>query len=107
MRSSYIDWLLEQQWRPDETGELARWVSAKPDLEPLEFQDILEEIGDDTDRKQQAFDTLLEFGIIIKEEGADINIIDSAEIDKYKLERAIRNENYEEAARLRDKQKEK
>jgi hypothetical protein len=102
MRSGYIDWLLEQSWRGDNTGTLAKWVIAEKDFSPVEFHDILERTTDE-DIKQYAIDSLIEFASQIVDEGKIIKIIEDVEVDKERLNNAVKYENYEEAARLRDR----
>jgi hypothetical protein len=111
MRSSFIDWLLQQHWRNDEVGFLAKWVMNEPDFEPLEFHDLLARIkenpsgtvGDADNMKTAALDSLLAYAAIIAEEGGSINVIDETELTKERLKIAVSQEKYEEAAKLRDK----
>ena len=113
MRSSFIDWLIEQQYRPDDVGNLSRWVLAESEFEPLELNDILDRINADPDNtvedpkkmKEHALSSLVEYGNILYDErdNINLNIISDEAIQQEKLNIAIRNENYEEAAKLRDK----
>lgn len=59
MRSSFIDWMLEQYWRDDHVGELSRWIIEQPDFEPIEFHDILEKVNENDDLKSSAIDSLI------------------------------------------------
>lgn len=100
IRSSYIEWLLEQQWRTDEVGELARWVIAEPEFVPLELHDILDRCNDTM--KIIAFESFVEFAENIPKD-KPITTISENDIDQERLNIAVSHENYEEAAKLRDK----
>jgi len=111
MRSSFIDWLIEQQEADGKAGILSRWVLSEIEFEPLEFHDILERIindphgtvDDKAEMKAIAVYCLVDYASFLAEEGIGIKIIEDAEIDKERLNIALKNENYEEAAKLRDR----
>jgi len=115
MRSSYIDWLLDQKDRVDDIGYLAKWVVSE-DFDPVEFPDIVERIktnplpdtmmgsGEDNSYNLRAiaYGSLVEYATILAENKSEVFIIDDTELNKEKLKNALRNEDYLEAARLRD-----
>ena len=103
MRSSFIDWLLEQQHRPDRVGTASRWLSREMNdgFDPIELEDIA--IRAKNGMKDMVIESFLEFGIMLSKTKSKVSIIDDKEIDKEKLKRAVREEKYEEAAKLRDK----
>lgn len=107
MRSSYIDWLLLQHDRADKTGELSRWVKSQDEFEPVEFHDILERIKEsgESEMTEIAVDSLVEYASMLTEEGAKVFVIDDKELMKERLNIAIKQEKYEEAAKLRDQLK--
>lgn len=102
MKSSYITWILEQNLRQDNVGIISRWILDQPEFEPVEFHDILEKTKDE-ELRSFAIESLVEYAGTIIEEGAIIKIIDDEEIDKERLNIALKHENYEEAAELRDR----
>ncbi len=103
MRSSFIDWLEEQKYRKDDVGDISRWIFSKPGFDPLELHDILDEVKGDTKKIKATIAAFAEYGIILKQDLDKVKIIKDEDLDQYKLERAVRNEDYEEAAKLRDK----
>lgn len=111
MRSSFIDWLLEHQEADGKIGILSRWMLSESEFEPLEFHDILERIindphgtvGDKDEMKATAISCLIDYASFLSEQGIGITIIEDAVIDNERLKIALRNENYEEAAKLRDR----
>jgi hypothetical protein len=102
MRSSFIDWILEQNMRSDNIGVISRWVISEPNFEPVEFHDILEKV-DNKELRGFAIEALVEYAGEIAEQGLGVKIIDEKEIDQERLNIAISQENYEEAAKLRDR----
>jgi hypothetical protein len=103
VRSSYIDWLLEQELRNDGVGDVARWLSAEMDkgFEPVDMFCLL----DRTDGNDHLFESikggLVEFAMTLKQ----YTEISDAEATESKLEVALRNEEYLKAAELRDQLK--
>lgn len=117
MRSSYIEWLFEQQYRTDDIGYLVKWVLLQSEFDPVEFPDILDQIDknplpdtmmgsseDHTKRLRSiAYESLVEFATELKgDEPPTIVVIEEKDILEQKLENALKYENYLEAAKLRD-----
>ena len=117
MRSSYIEWLFEQQYRIDDIGYLVKWVLSFDEFDPVEFPDILDQIEKNplpdnmmgssehhTKRLRSiAYESLVEFATEIKgDEPPTIVVIEEKDILEQKLENALKYENYLEAAKLRD-----
>lgn len=103
MRSSFIDWMLEQYWRDDHVGELSRWIIEQPDFEPIEFHDILEKVNENDDLKSSAIDSLIEYATTVIDDNTILKVIDDMEVDKERINIAVRQERFEDAAILRDK----
>lgn len=117
MRSSYIEWLFEQQYRTDDIGYLVKWVLLQSEFDPVEFPDILDQIEKNplpdtmmgsseyhTKRLRSiAYESLVEFATELKgDEPPTIVVIEEKDILEQKLENALKYENYLEAAKLRD-----
>jgi hypothetical protein len=108
MRSSYIEWLVEQKYRMDDIGLLSRWVLDEMNVgfTPIEFDDVLSRIRDNAERSRKfflnstAYESLVEFATDIPIES--ISIIDDSDVLEQRLENAVNNEEYEKAAEIRD-----
>ncbi len=120
MRSSFIKWLVEQNHRIDNIGKISRWVNAEIEtgFEPIELHCVLSRILEKKEKKnliKETQEAFLEFASELFGDVKDIEemlisgvkIIPEDDVMDAKLDNAVRSENYEEAARLRDQINEK
>ena len=105
-RSSYIDWLLDQNLRTDSIGELSRWLIKEMDngFDPTDMFCILEheQVKGNFEKRKTIYEGLAEYGFLIKERNDRIVEISELDALERKLDVAIRNEDYLKAAELRD-----
>lgn len=106
MKSSFVKWLEKQVIRDDEIGNFSKWIFLH-DFEPIEFSDILDKINTSklTEKelniyREVAINSLLEFSLSI--DPSKIAIMKETDVQKERLNRAVKNENYEQAAIIRD-----
>lgn len=103
-RSTYIDWLLEQNLRADQIGDVARWLIKQIDegFDPIDMYCLMERAGEDLHLTESIQEGLIEYALMIQRTGGRIQVIGDEETLQMKLESALRNEDYEKAAKLRD-----
>lgn len=105
-RSSYINWLLDQNLRRDPIGDLSRWLIKEMDngFDPTDMFCILEheQVKDDFEKRKVIYEGLAEYGFLIKERNDKIVEISDLDALERKLDVAIKNEDYLKAAELRD-----
>lgn len=103
-RSTYIDWLLEQSFRPDHIGDAARWLTKKIDegFDPVDMFCLLEATGEDLHLTEAVQEGLVEYAITLQQLGQRVSVITDEEALQMKLDSALRTEDYNKAAQLRD-----
>lgn len=100
IRSSYIDWILEQNFRQDAIGDVSRWLHREisEGFEPVDMFCLLDRADGDDHLFENIKSGLIEFAM-----GLDAySEISEEETLKSKLQVSLRNEEYLKAAEIRD-----
>jgi len=103
IRSSYIDWLMDQSHRSDEIGDASRWLirHMRSGFEPIDMFDLLDKAASETNL--EGLDISIKRGLVEFATGLEsYTEISEEQTLESKLEAALREEDYKKAARLRD-----
>lgn len=100
LRSSYIDWMLEQNFRQDSIGDVSRWLHKEmlEGFEPVDMFCMLDRAGNDDHLFESIKNGLIEFSMGLHA----YSEISEEETLKSKLDVSLRNEEYLKAAEIRD-----
>lgn len=100
VRSSYIDWLLEQNFRKDAIGDVSRWLHDEMSngFEPVDMFCLLDRADGNDHLFENIKGGLVEFAMGLE----SYSEITDEQTLKSKLDVSLRNEDYLKAAEIRD-----